>query len=72
MYHAVTLGQTAEVLKPFISNMVSPRGLHVERLSEGERASFTVKLAECMSEMIDEEYGAILEMVDRSDPVEIS
>ncbi|KAK3717989.1 hypothetical protein LTR37_005415 [Vermiconidia calcicola] len=70
LHHARTIGETSRELKPTMDKVVSGSGLSFERLDFGERANFTIALAECLSDMIDGDD--CVEMADRSDVVEIT
>ena len=69
MHHAITASSTTEELRPFMRKIVSPRGLHMQRLDTQEKAAFTLALVGCLADIIADDEN--VHMADRRDLVEM-
>ena len=70
IYHAITAGSTTEELRPFMHKIVSPQGLHMQRLDTQEKAAFTLALVGCLADIIADDEN--VHMADRRDLVELT
>jgi hypothetical protein len=70
LYHAIAFNSTTMELQPLMQKVVSPDGLHMERLCPQEKAEFTIVLAGCLADIIADDEN--VHMADRKDLVELS
>ena len=70
LYHAIAFDSTTEELRPLMQKVVSPDGLHMERLFPQEKAEFTTVLAGCLADIMADDEN--VHMADRKDLVALS